>query len=196
MKLDKGTVARVAATIIEVASPEEFARYAEQNLPYRLPNGTCLYVMGGRDRKVPIKELTDLKYSPLLILVLPYDAVTLRTLPVLWLIDIARGYSAVGMMSGADYNFHIIIVADIGKDSFTHQMKYGIIRFPSTTDLFNDIDKQVANENKEHLKQMWASHQWDGSTGASAASLCNAYIKGALKARLTRSPDTYISLSK
>jgi len=194
MKLNKLTVARVAANIIEGASPGEFARYAEQNLPYRLPDGTCLYVMGRRDTKVPIKELTDLKYSPLLILALPYDALTLRTLPVLWLIDIARGYSAF-VTSGAGYNFNILIVADVGKDFFTRQMKYGITRFPSATDLFNDMDKQVGNENKEHLKQMWASHQWDGSTGADATRLCNAYIKGALKARLTRSPNTYISLS-
>ena len=194
MKLSKAIAARVAATIIEGASPDEFARYAEQNLPYRLPDSTCLYAIGRHDSKVPIKELTDLKYSPLLILVLPYDALTLKTLPVLWLIDIARGYSAFSL-SNADYNFNIIIVADVGKDSFTRQMKYAIIRFPSATDLFNDIDKQVGSENKEHLEQMWEIHQWDGSTGEHAARLCNAYIKGALKARLTRSPNTCISLS-
>ncbi len=196
MKLSKATVAKVAATIIDGASPDEFARYAEQDLPYRLPNGTCLYVFGRLDRKVPIKELTDLKYSPLLILFLPYDAVTLKTLPVLWLIDIARGYSAFNITSGADYNFHVIIVGDVGKDSFTRKVKYGIIRFPSATDLFNEIDKQVGSENKEHLKQLWASHQWDGSTGTDAARLFDAYIKGALKARLTRNPSTCITLSE
>jgi hypothetical protein len=193
MKLNKVTVARVAATIIDGASPEVFGQYAEQDLPYRLPDSTCLYVVGRSDTKVPIKELTDLKYSPLLILVLPYDAITIRTLPVLWLIDVARGYSAFSMIS---YNLHIIVVADVGKDSFTHQIKYGIIRFPSAKDLFDDINKQVGSENKEHLKKMWASHQWDGSTGADAARLCNEYVNGALKARLTRSPNTCITLSE
>ena len=194
VKLSKTIVARLVASIIEGAIPEDFARHAEQNLPYRLPDSTCLYVIGRHDKKVPIKELIDLKYSPLLILTLPYDAVTLKTLPVLWLIDVARGCSAFNLMSGSDYNLHIIIAADVGKDSFTRQIKYGIIRFPSATDLFNDIDKQVGSENKEHLKQLWASHPWDGSISTDAAKLFNEYIKGALKARLTRNADTCFTL--
>lgn len=195
MKLNKPTIARVVANIIEGADPGKAARYAEQNLPYRLPDSTCLYVIGKNDRNVPVKELTNLKYSPLLILAMPYDAVTLRILPVLWLIDIARGYSAFNM-SDIDYNIHLIIVADVGKDSFTHQTKYGIIRFPSPKDLFNDIDKQVGLENKEHLEELWTSHQWDGSISISAATLVNKYIKGALKARLTRNADTCSTLPK
>ncbi len=193
MKLSKAITAKVVANIIDGASPEGFARHAEQNLPYRLPDSTCLYVIGRHDRKVPVKELTDLKYSPLLILAMPYDAVTLKTLPVLWLIDIARGYSAFNM-NDTDYNIHIIIVADVGKDSFTHQIKYGLIRFPSAKDLFNDIDKQVGLENKEHLKKLWASYQWDGSISVNAATLFNEYIKGALKSRLTRNADTCFTL--
>jgi hypothetical protein len=193
MRLQKGTVAKIAAAIIDGASPEEFARYAEHNLPYRTPNGTCLYVIGRDDKKLPVKEFTDLKYAPFLILTLPYDAANIKTIPLLWLIDIARGYSAFPM-SGSEYNLNIIIVANIGKDSFTRKTKYGIIRFSSAKDLFDDIDKQVGNESKEHLEQVWAKYEWDGSTGIDARRLYNEYIKGALKARLTRSPNTYVSL--
>ena len=63
-------------------------------------------------------------------------------------------------------------------------------------DLVDDINEQVGSENKEHLKQMWTSYQWDGSTGVDAAKLCNKYLNGALKARLVRSPDTCITLSE
>ena len=61
-------------------------------------------------------------------------------------------------------------------------------------DLFNDIGKQVGSENKEHLKQLWSKHQWDGAVGADAIRLCNAYIKGALKARITRNADASLTL--
>jgi hypothetical protein len=193
MRLSKTIVARVVASIVEGVSPEEFAQYAERNLPYRLSDNTCLYVVGRRDKKVPIKELTNLKYAPLLILALPYDSVTLRTLSVLWLLDIARGNNSFSMIDSYNINIHILIVADVGKDSFTHQTKYGMIRLPSAKDLFNDIEKQISLENKGHLKKLWASYQWDGAISA-AAKLFNEYAKGALKARLIRNADTYFTL--
>ncbi len=193
MKVNKATVARVVASIIEGASPEQFALHAERNLPYRLLDGTCLYVIGLREKQVPIARLIDLSYSQLLILALPFEAISVRTLPILWLIDIGRGYTAFSTSTGA-YNCHIILVGDVGRDSFTHQIKYGVIRFPSTAALLSAVDKQVGSENKRHLEEVWRSYLWDGSMGAGATRLCNAYISGALKANLVRSPDTQVTL--
>ena len=193
MKLNKAVVARVVASIINGASPEEFAWHADRDLPYRLADGACLYVIGRREKEVPIARFADLAYSQMLILALPYDAISIRTLPALWLMDIARGHSA-SSMSGVAYNCHIILVSDIGRDSFTHQVKYGVIRFSSTADLLSAVDKQVASESEGHLKEVWRSYLWNGGLGSRATRLCNAYISGALKVRLMRSPDTRVTL--
>jgi hypothetical protein len=60
---------------------------------------------------------------------------------------------------------------------------------------FDDIDEQVSNENKDQIKKMWKSYQWDGVMDTSAVKLCNEYVRGALKARLARNSDTYVTLS-
>ncbi len=157
MKLNKETIAKVVARILVGISPSDFTCQAKRNLPYQSSEGTCLYVLGPRDKSVPIGLLTNLDHAPMLIIALSYEAVTLRNLQVLWLIDISRGYSSFPGSVGA-FNFGIIVIGDVGKDSFTRNLKYGIVRYPSVADLLKDVDKQVGTESKAHLGEMWEQH--------------------------------------
>jgi len=191
MKLDRQTVARVNALVLDWSpvDMEESAKSAERKVPYRTAEGYCYFVIGRGDKKLPLSDLTNVNYAKSLTLVFPYDAVTVRIMPILWLIEIAR------MSDNGESNFYIHIVGDIGKDAFTGETRYGFIRFGSIIDLLMEIDKQVGEEKVRHLRKMQKEYLWMDVPGG-VLRLCNAYITGALKNKLTSSPATTTTLRK
>ena len=191
MKLDRQTVARVNALVLEWShvDMEESAKSAERKVPYRTAEGHCFFVIGRGDKKLPLSDLTSVNYAKYLTLVFPYDAVSVRVLPILWLIEIAR------MSDNGESNFYIHIVGDIGKDAFTGETRYGFIRFGLTIDLLMEIDKQVREEKVRHLRKMQKEYSWKDVPGG-VLKLCNAYITGALKNKLVSSPAATTTLRK
>lgn len=191
MKLDRYTVAKVDALAIgwSPIDIEEFAKYADTKVPYYLSSGHCIFVIGRGDTELPLERLTDSKNTKSLSLVLPYDAVTVRVLRVLWLIEITR------RSDSSESDYYIEIVGDIGKDAFTGEVRYALIRFSSTIDLLTEIYRQVKEEKPRHLRDLQKKYCWK-DTPSAIPKLCDAYIRGALKNRLTSSPAATTTLRK
>ena len=191
MKLDRQTVARVNALVLDLSPVdiEGSAKSAERKIPYLTAERDCYFVIGRGDKIIPLNDLTKVSYAKSLTLVFPYDAVTVRIFPILWLIEIAR------KSDNGESNFYINIVGDIGKDAFTRETRYGFIRFGSTIDLLEEMDKQVGEEKVRHLRKMQKEYSWKDVPGG-ALRLCNAYITGALKNKLVSSPNATATLRK
>ncbi len=191
MKLDRQTVAKVNALVLEWSPVDmgKSAQSAERKVPYRTADRNCYFVIGRGDKKIPLSDLANVNYAKPLTLVFPYDAVTVRVLPILWLIEIAR------MSDSGESYFYIHIVGDIGKDAFTEETRYGFIRFGSTIDLLTEIDKQVGEEKVRHLRKMQKEYSWKDAPGG-VLRLCNAYVAGALKNRLVNAPAATTTLRK
>jgi len=191
MRLDRQTVARVNALVLEwsLVDMEESAKNAERKIPYRTAEGHCYFVIGRGDKKLPLSDLTNVSYAKYLTLVFPYDAVNVRIIPILWLIEIAR------MSDDGESNFYIHIVGDIEKGAFTGETRYGFIRFGSTIDLLIEIDKQVREEKVRHLRKIQKEYLWTDVLGG-VSRLSQAYIRSALKNKLKNSPNATTTLRK
>jgi len=191
MKLDRQTVAMVNALVLgwSPVDIEESAKSAERKVLYRTAEGLSCFVIGRGDSKLPLGDLTNVDYVKSLTLVFPYNAVTVRIMPILWLVEMAR------MSDTDESNFYIHIVGNIGKDLFTGETRYGWIRFGSTIDLLKEIGQQMRQEKVRHLRKMQDEYHWIDRPGG-VLKLSHAYIRGALKNKLTSSPDATTTLRK
>lgn len=187
MKLDRQTVAKIAALAFGWPTTE-FAKCAENKLLYWFPTET-FFVIGRGDKIFPLDKLTDSNRAKHLTLFLPYDAVSVRILTILWLIEVAR------KTNNRESYCHILIVGDVGRDAFTGEVRYGVIRFGDTSQLLTWVGVQVSKEKVRHLKKMQEKYSWMNAP-AGVLRLCNAYIRNALKKMLIDSPAVTTTLRK
>lgn len=182
MALSRGIAAKVSAYYTGWVDPEAFARSAENNLIYRQKHHVgskpefAFYVICEGEKELPLDLLTDPDSVRNLALVLPYNAVNLRILSLLWLIETARGPRK------GENIFELEIVGDIARDDSTGEIRYGCLWFSSTIDLLNKMEGQARRKQRQ-LHKMREKPHWSTKAGGIPRSF-NIYIKSLLKSML------------
>jgi len=181
MALRKTIAAKVSAYFTSWVDPDDFATSAENNLIYRQRSHVGskpefgFYVISGKEKSYPLDLLTNREALPNLGLVLPYDAVTLATIPILWFIEITRKAGDFETVFGID------IVGDVGKDQSTGEVRYACISFDSVVNLLGKIQER-AKKHRGGLRQIRGKSVWLSNAGIQRP--LNAYIGGMLKGML------------
>jgi len=150
MKLDRQTVARVSAQW-NSWPPEEFAVCAEKRSVYQPASGVGFFALERGDRELPFDQLTDLNYAKGLVLVLPYNAVSIRMLSVFRAIETAR----LPMVEDRTRNISIEVVGDVGRDAVTGDIRYSLITYDSVMALTDEIKRRLGTTlGKESIKYL------------------------------------------
>lgn len=146
MKLDRQTVARVSAQW-NSWPPKEFASCAEKRIVYRPASGVGFFAIGRGDKDFPIDQLTEPDCAAGLVLVLPYNAVNIRILSVLWAIETAR----LPLSEDGTSNLEIEVVGDVGKEALTGDIKYSLITYNSVMALTDEIKRRPDTLSEESI---------------------------------------------
>ena len=186
MKLERKTIAKIHMLGIGFAEnqeqQEQMLYCAENKVPCQYGEGAFIFFIAKGDETIPLERFAY-KDTKNVIVALSYDAVTLGILPAIWLVEITK-----------PDNCMIEVVGDIGKDAFTGEIRFGLIRFPSIIDLLKVIDINVKTENTSHLQKLQNEYKWTAVPGG-VPKLTHAYIRGALRRQLSTHPDAIVSLN-
>jgi len=146
MKLDRQTVARVSAQW-NSWPPKEFASCAEKRSVYRPTSGACYFAIKRGDKEFPWDELTKPDCAAGLTIVVPYNAVSIRMLSVLWAIETAR----LPIVEDRTRNLLIEIVGDLDGEALTGDIKYSLITYNSVMALTDEIKRRPDTLDKESI---------------------------------------------
>ena len=149
MKLDRQTVAKVSA-LWNSWSPEDFASCAEKRSVYRPASGIGFFAIERVDKEFPWDELTKPDCAAGLTIVVPYNAVSIRMLSVLWAIETAR----LPLVEDRTSNLFIEVVGDVGKEVLTGDIKYSLITYNSVMALTDEIKRHPDTLDKESIKYL------------------------------------------
>ena len=151
MKLDRQTVARVSAQW-NSWPPEEFASCAEKRSVYRPASGVGFFALERGDKEFPWDELSKPDCAAGLTVVVPYNAVSIRMLSVLWAIETAR----LPLVEDRTRNLCIEVVGNVGREALTGDIKYSLITYDSVRSLiWGEINRQGPDSlDKESIKHL------------------------------------------
>ena len=149
MKLDRQTVARVSAQWNSWL-PEEFASCAEKRSVYQPVSGCGFFAIEQGDKEFPGDELTKPTCAAGLTIVVPYNAVSIRMLSVLWVIETAR----LPIVEDRTRNLSIEVVGDVGREALTGDIKYSLITYDSVMALTDEIKRRPDSLEKESIKYL------------------------------------------
>jgi hypothetical protein len=134
MAVNKTIAAKVAA-YFDSWSPTESARSAENGAIYQPRKEASYFVIGHGDKELPLEQLADPDGTPHLTLVLPCSAVNMKTLTIIWMVEVAR--AKLGK-DGAT-NLEIQIVGEVDRDSKTKERQYSVIYYYSLKALTDEV---------------------------------------------------------
>ena len=149
MKLDRQTVARVSAQW-NSWPPEEFASCAEKRRIYQPASGVGFFALERGDKEFPWDQSTKPDCAAGLTIVVPYNAVSIRMLSVLWAIETAR----LPLVEDRTCNLSIEVIGDVGREALTGDIKYSLITYNSVMALTDEIKRLPDTLSKESIKYL------------------------------------------
>ena len=170
---------------------EKFAEFAEkrkvyrQKFPHNPDTPIAFFVLGKGDETLPLLKFADLANVEPLVVATSSDALTIKMLSILWLIDVMRR----GIYKKPGFTIHV--VRELDKDATPGESKYTNWEFDGLKGLLSTIDSfPLPKTRKEFLEYVQGKcSSIDKPDGA--VRLSNALIERALDIAYPYKADGY-----
>ncbi len=181
MAMDKTIIAMVVAhDSFAGMDREKFAEFAEkrkvywQKFPLDPDTPIAFFVLGKGDETLPLLNFADLANVEPLMVATSSDALNIKMLSILWLIDVMRR----GIYKKPGFKIHV--VREMDKDATPGESKYTNCEFDGLKGLLATIDSFPSPKNrKEFLEYVQGKYSSVDKPGG-AVRLSNALIERAL----------------
>jgi len=184
MALDKTIIAMVVAhDSFAGMDREKFAEFAEKRKVYRqkFPHypdtpdtPIAFFVLGKGDEPLPALQFADLASAEPLVIATSSDALNIKMLSTLWLIDAMRR----GIYKKPGFKIHVVL--EMGKDATPGESKYTDWKFDGLKELLSTIDSFPLPKNRKEFLEYVQGKCSSVDKPGGAVRLSNALIERTL----------------
>jgi len=181
MALDKTIIAMVVGhDSFAGMDRKKFAEFAEKRKVYRqnfLPypdTPIAFFVFGKGDETLPLLKFSDLASAEPLVVATSSDALNIKMLSTLWLIDVMRR----GIYKKPGFKIHVVL--EMGKDATPGESKYTDWEFDGLKELLSTIDSFPLPKNRKEFLEYVQGKCSSVDKPGGAVRLSNALIERAL----------------
>ncbi len=181
MALDKTIIAMVVAhDSFAGMNREKFAEFAEkrkvyrQKFPHYPDTPIAFFVLGKGDETLPLLKFADMANVEPLVVATSSDALNIKMLSILWLIDVMRR----GIYKKAGFKIHV--VREMDKDATPGESKYTNWEFDGLEELLSTIDSFPLPKNRKEFLEYVQGKCSSVDKPGGAVRLSNALIERAL----------------
>lgn len=184
MAMDKTIIAMVVAhDSFAGMNREKFAEFAEKRKVYRqkFPNypdtpdtPIAFFVLGKEDETLPLLKFADLANVETLVVAMSSDALNIKMLSILWLIDVMRR----GIYKKPGFKIHV--VREMDKDATPGESKYTNREFDGLKGLLSTIDSFPLPKNRKEFLEYVQGKCSSVNKPGGAVRLSNALIEKTL----------------
>lgn len=181
MALDRTIIAMVVAhDSFAGMNREKFAEFAakrkvyRQNFPLDPDTPIAFFVLGKGDETLPLLKFADLANVEPLVIATSSDALNIKMLSILWLIDVMRR----GIYKKPGVKIHV--VRELDKDATSGETKYTNWEFDGLKELLSTIDSFPLPKNRKEFLEYVQGKCSSVDKPGGAVRLSNALIERAL----------------
>lgn len=184
MALDKTIIAMVVAhDSFAGMDREKFAEFAEKRKVYRQKfthypdtpdTPIAFFVLGKGDETLPALQFADLASAEPLVIATSSEALNIKMLSTLWLIDVMRR----GIYKKPGFKIHVVL--EMGKDATPGESTYADWKFDGLKELLSTIDSFPLPKNRKEFLEYVQGKCSSVDKPGGAVRLSNALIERTL----------------